>query len=75
MSDKPQLLKSPPTTCRCMPATRRAAVGQHPRVFLDVLQTGEVVCPYCSAKYVFKGEAPKGHTESVAGLVWTPARH
>lgn len=33
----------------------------HPRVFLDVLKTGEVVCPYCSARYVFKGEAPKGH--------------
>ena len=35
--------------------------SQHPRVFLDVLQTGEVVCPYCSMKYVFKGAAPKGH--------------
>ena len=35
--------------------------SQHPRVFLDVLKTGEVTCPYCSAKYVFKGEAPKGH--------------
>ena len=35
--------------------------SQHPRVFLDVLKTGEVVCPYCSARYVFKGEAPKGH--------------
>ncbi len=34
---------------------------QHPRVFLDVLQTGEAVCPYCSTRYVFKGEAPKGH--------------
>ena len=35
--------------------------SQHPRVFLDVLKTGEVTCPYCSTKYVFKGEAPKGH--------------
>jgi len=34
---------------------------QHPRVFLDVTTTGEAVCPYCSAKYVFKGELPKGH--------------
>jgi uncharacterized Zn-finger protein len=32
----------------------------HPRVFLDVLKTGETVCPYCGTKYVFKGEAPKG---------------
>ena len=35
--------------------------ARHPRVFLDVAQSGEVVCPYCSAHYVFKGEAPKGH--------------
>ena len=35
--------------------------ARHPRVFLDVMQSGEVVCPYCSAHYVFKGEAPKGH--------------
>lgn len=34
---------------------------QHPRVFLDVMQTGEAVCPYCSTHYVLKGEAPKGH--------------
>lgn len=35
--------------------------SQHPRVFLDVVKTGSVVCPYCSAHYVFKGEVPKGH--------------
>lgn len=35
--------------------------AQHPRVFLDVLKEGEAVCPYCSAKYVFTGERPKGH--------------
>lgn len=35
--------------------------ARHPRVFLDVLKEGEVVCPYCSAKYVFTGEHPKGH--------------
>ena len=35
--------------------------ARHPRVFLDVLKTGEVVCPYCSNHYVFKGDAPKGH--------------
>ena len=33
----------------------------HPRVFLDVLKTGEAVCPYCGTHYVFTGEAPKGH--------------
>ena len=33
----------------------------HPRVFLDVLHTGEATCPYCNTHYVFKGEPPKGH--------------
>lgn len=33
----------------------------HPRVFLDIAHTGEAICPYCSAHYVFKGELPKGH--------------
>ena len=35
--------------------------ARHPRVFLDVLKTGEARCPYCGAVYVFSGEAPKGH--------------
>ena len=35
--------------------------SNHPRVFIDVLKTGEAVCPYCSAHYVFTGEHPKGH--------------
>jgi uncharacterized Zn-finger protein len=34
--------------------------ARHPRVFLDVTSSGDVVCPYCSAHYVFKGELPKG---------------
>lgn len=35
--------------------------ARHPRVFLDVLHDGSAVCPYCSAKYEFTGERPKGH--------------
>ena len=34
--------------------------ARHPRVFLDIAHSGEVVCPYCSAHYVLKGELPKG---------------
>ena len=34
---------------------------RHPRVFLDVAGEGHATCPYCGAKYVFKGELPKGH--------------
>lgn len=33
----------------------------HPRVFLDVSESGEALCPYCSTRYVYKGSAPKGH--------------
>jgi uncharacterized Zn-finger protein len=33
--------------------------ARHPRVFLDVLKTGKVACPYCGAQYLFAGERPK----------------
>ncbi|MGB7540641.1 MAG: zinc-finger domain-containing protein [Burkholderiales bacterium] len=33
----------------------------HPRVFLDVAAAGEVLCPYCGTRYVYKGQPPKGH--------------
>ena len=35
--------------------------NQHPRVFLDVVHTGQAVCPYCGTHYVFQGKPPKGH--------------
>lgn len=36
--------------------------SQHPRVFLDVEDSGEILCPYCSTRYVFEGGAVKrGH--------------
>ena len=33
----------------------------HPRVYLDVLKTGEVKCPYCGTQYNFSGDASHGH--------------
>ncbi|MCC6473767.1 MAG: zinc-finger domain-containing protein [Burkholderiales bacterium] len=33
----------------------------HPRVFLDAARTGEVLCPYCGTKYVYKGPARAAH--------------
>ena len=33
----------------------------HPRVFLDVGKEGKVMCPYCGTRYVYVGDAPKGH--------------
>lgn len=35
--------------------------ARHPRVFLDVLKTGEAACPYCGTRYRFCGATPKGH--------------
>ena len=29
--------------------------SSHPRVFLDVADTGEVMCPYCGTHYVLAG--------------------
>lgn len=47
-----------PLTC---PRPDAPLWARHPRVYLDVTTTGEVVCPYCSAHYRFAGEAPKHH--------------
>lgn len=34
----------------------------HPRVFLDVAETGNVLCPYCGTRYRLKaGEVIKQH--------------
>jgi uncharacterized Zn-finger protein len=35
--------------------------ARHPRVFLDVVDTGEALCPYCGTRYVYKGAAAKKH--------------
>ena len=35
--------------------------NMHPRVFLDVAKSGEMLCPYCGTRYVYKGAPPKGH--------------
>ena len=33
----------------------------HPRVFLPIHETGEVLCPYCGTRYTLKGGAVAGH--------------
>ena len=35
--------------------------SMHPRVFLDVGKAGEMLCPYCGTRYVYKGAPVKGH--------------
>ena len=43
------------------PTPQVALWSQHPRVFLDVAKAGEILCPYCGTRYVYKGEKPHGH--------------
>jgi uncharacterized Zn-finger protein len=36
--------------------------SSHPRVYLDVADSGEALCPYCGTKYVLQGGPIKsGH--------------
>ena len=34
--------------------------SSHPRVFLDVADTGEAMCPYCGTRYKVEGGPVKG---------------
>ena len=44
------------------PTEAVAAWSSHPRVFLDIVETGQVACPYCGTKYKLKaGEHIKQH--------------
>ena len=43
------------------PMPEMVSWNQHPRVFLDVVHTGQAVCPYCGTHYVLQGKPPKGH--------------
>ncbi|HMA31816.1 MAG TPA: zinc-finger domain-containing protein [Casimicrobiaceae bacterium] len=35
--------------------------SSHPRVYLDVVDEGEVACPYCGTRYRLEGGAASGH--------------
>ena len=53
------LAKDLPLHC---PPKGNALWCSHPRVFLDILATGEAVCPYCGAHYKLKeGESVSTH--------------
>jgi uncharacterized Zn-finger protein len=34
--------------------------SSHPRVFLDIAETGEALCPYCGTRYRLTGGPRKG---------------
>jgi uncharacterized Zn-finger protein len=36
--------------------------SSHPRVFLDIAETGSTMCPYCGTRYELEGgPLPSGH--------------
>ncbi len=39
------------------PGPKAPLWSMHPRVFLDVTDTGEAACPYCGAHYEFEDAA------------------
>ena len=42
------------------PNPKMALWSSHPRVFLDIVETGEVSCPYCGTRYRLAGGPRKG---------------
>jgi len=44
------------------PTDAVAAWSSHPRVFLDIAETGQVACPYCGTKYKLKAGEVVGHS-------------
>lgn len=43
------------------PTPKSPVWNMHPRVFLDVAKAGQMLCPYCGTRYIYKGPKPKGH--------------
>ena len=35
--------------------------NSHPRVFLAIEKTGQVLCPYCGTRYVLRGSVKPAH--------------
>lgn len=40
----------------CCPLPNKPLWSAHPRVYLPLKGPGEILCPYCSAKYIYKEE-------------------
>lgn len=40
----------------CCPMPDERLRDGHPRVYLEIEATGEVVCPYCETKYILSKE-------------------
>lgn len=45
----------------------------HPHIFLDMGDDGEIICPYCSTLYVYKASLKPSETEPPNCLMVTEA--
>jgi uncharacterized Zn-finger protein len=43
------------------PNPAMALWSSHPRVFLDIADEGDAMCPYCGTRYVLAGGPLPGH--------------
>jgi uncharacterized Zn-finger protein len=43
------------------PNPRMPLWSSHPRVYLDIAETGQVMCPYCGTRYRLEGGPLAGH--------------
>lgn len=51
-----QILINPSQLPLSCPLPDETLWNAHPRVYLPILEAGEVTCPYCSAHYILQGE-------------------
>jgi uncharacterized Zn-finger protein len=61
--DRDVVIVSPRDLPVYCPNPRMPLWSSHPRVYLDVADTGEAMCPYCSTRYRLEGGplADSGH--------------
>ena len=56
-SDKPVIITAKDVDAHggvCCPPNDQQVWDKHPRVYMLVKDKQEVVCPYCSAEYIYK---------------------
>ena len=49
--------------------------SSHPRVFLDIAETGEAMCPYCGTRYRLERRPAKGGGTEVDAPAAARTRH
>ncbi|WP_233263333.1 zinc-finger domain-containing protein [Caedibacter taeniospiralis] len=56
-----QIIQVPHGQRICCPIPEQASWNQHPRVYIDLNDNDEGVCPYCSTRFVSRKNFPGSH--------------